>query len=161
MMSGETGKETAADKGIIGDASTELSANRTAMSFERTAMSAHRTLHAVMKTSLSLIGFGFTIFKFFTVVTTEYIVETFPAEAPRRFGLVFMMLGIVIIIFGMFEHYQTMSALRKRKARLHELGLVHSDMPLRIASSMTIAMLLLLIGISAFANLVFNMNTME
>lgn len=145
------------DSGMIGGSqSTEMAANRTAMSFERTAMSAHRTLHAVMKTSLSLIGFGFTIFKFFTVLSTDYIGEDFPEQAARNFGRAFMLLGIAILVWGIFEHYQTMAALRARKHHLHELGLVHSDMPLRLTSSMVLALLLLLTGILAFSNIVFS-----
>lgn len=144
------------DELIGGSVSNELAANRTAMSFERTAMSAHRTLHAVMKTSLSLIGFGFTIFKFFTALSTEYIGEQFPQHAARNFGLAMMVLGIAILAVGMAEHYQTVSRLRERKRRLHELGLVHSLMEVKVASSMVLALLLMLIGIAALSNIVFN-----
>lgn len=154
-MSGDASKP--ADTGMIGHSeSTELSAQRTAMSFERTAMSAHRTLHAVMKSSLSLISFGFTIFKFFTALSLEYIGESFPQDAARNFGMALLVLGVLILAIGMVEHYQTMASLRARKHHLHELGLVHSDMPLRIASSMFIAFLLLAIGILGGANLIFS-----
>jgi len=140
---------------IGGSMSNELSANRTAMSFERTAMSAHRTLHAVMKTSLSLIGFGFTIFKFFTALSSEYIGGQFPQHAARNFGMALVFLGIAILFVGMAEHYQTMSHLRERKRRLFELGLVHSVMELKVVSSMVLALLLLLIGIAALLNILF------
>lgn len=155
-MSGDASKP--ADTGMIGHSeSTELSAQRTAMSFERTAMSAHRTLHAVMKTSLSLISFGFTIFKFFTALSLEYIGESFPQDAARNFGIALLLLGLLILVLGLMEHYQTMASLRARKQHLHKIGLVHSDMPLRFESSMFIAFLLLMIGVLAGANLIFSL----
>ena len=47
------------------DVNTELAARRTGMAFQRTRPPPDRTLMAVIRTSLSLIGFGFTIFQFF------------------------------------------------------------------------------------------------
>ena len=142
---------------IGGDVSTELSANRTAMSFERTAMSAHRTLQSVMKTALSLIGFGFTIFKFFAALNEEYLARDLARATARNFGLAMIVLGILILILGILDHYRAMKALRERKHRLVDLGIVHSDMPSRIASSMAVALALLLLGVMAIANIVFGL----
>lgn len=61
-----SGLSASGDEDLLGgDASTELSSNRTSMSIERTHMSIDRTLMSVVRTSLSLIGFGFTIFQVF------------------------------------------------------------------------------------------------
>ena len=139
------------------DIPNELAANRTSMAFERTAMSAHRTLQAVMKTSLSLIGFGFTIFKFFTALSDDFLTHGFPEDAAHNFGLAMIVLGILILVLGIFDHYFAMKALRIRKHRLVELGIQHSDMPNRIASSMAIALALLFLGVLAIADILFGM----
>jgi|GEM_PF-2328212 len=145
------------DVPLIGDSmSTELSANRTAMSFERTAMSNHRTLLSMLRTSLSLIGFGFTIFKFFTALSQDFIGERFPQEAARNFGLAMVILGVVLLAMGIWDHYHAMMTLRGRKKMLFEMGLVHHYLPTRLASSMTVSLLLLLLGILALANIVFS-----
>src|SRR5687767_8045950 len=78
---------------------------RTALAFQRTRMSADRTLMAVIRTSLSLIGFGFTIYQFF-----RYLREAAGAphllriEAPRKFGLALVILGVVMLSLGIWRH---------------------------------------------------------
>lgn len=43
------------------DASTELASRRTGMAFQRTRLAAGQTVMEVIRTSLSLLSFGFTI----------------------------------------------------------------------------------------------------
>ena len=64
---------------------------------------------------------------------------------------------LLILILGILDHYRAMKALRERKHRLVDLGIVHSDMPSRIASSMAVALALLLLGVMAIANIVFGL----
>jgi len=141
---------------IGGDISSELSANRTAMSFERTAMSNHRTLLSMLRTSLSLIGFGFTIFQFFKALSSDFIGGNFPQAAARNIGMAMVILGLALLILGIWDHWRAMTALRERKRKLFELGLVHNYLPTRMASSMTISLLLLVLGSAALANILFN-----
>lgn len=138
-----------------GSASTEMAENRTAMAFDRTELANHRTLLAMMRTSLSLISFGFTIFKFFTAIAAQASDHSIRAGAPRMFGTTMVVLGVVILFFGIVDHYRATSALRKRKQRLVDLGLAHSEMPGRIASSVMVALGVLLLGLMALANIVF------
>jgi uncharacterized membrane protein YidH (DUF202 family) len=51
-----------------------------------------RTLMSVIRTSLSLIGFGFTIFQVFQKMHDAQILKS--SEAPRHFGEVLVWLGI-------------------------------------------------------------------
>lgn len=138
-----------------GSASTELAENRTAMAFDRTDLANHRTLLAMMRTSLSLISFGFTIFKFFTAMAQQAADHTMRAGAPRMFGTTMVVLGVVILLFGILDHYRATKALEKRKRRLIDLGLARTDMPGRIASSTMVALAVLLLGLMALANIVF------
>lgn len=146
--------ETSGAGMIGGDSSTELSANRTAMSFERTAMSTDRTLMSVTRTSLSLIGFGFTIYQTFHTLLLK-VPGTLPTGAPKRFGLSLIVLGVILLVLGLLNHWQSTRELRKRRARLFELGLMHHSAPITVSTATAVTMLLLLIGILAFARIIF------
>ncbi len=134
---------------IGGDASTELSSNRTAMSFDRTAMSSDRTLMSVVRTSLSLIGFGFTIFQFFHKLSAQFLPQSLPAEAPRRFGLALIVLGVIMLSLGISNHVHNTRERRMRRQTLFDAGLIHHPEIKRPNSSMIIAVLLLIVGLLA------------
>ena len=141
---------------IGGSAANELSAQRTAMSFERTAMSTDRTLMSVSRTSLSLIGFGFTIFQFFRKVQSEYLqgVAVHP-EAPRRFGMALISIGIVLLILGIFSHVNSTRRHKIRRERLLDLGLLHVDPPEKLSPALIVSILLLFVGLFAIAGAAF------
>jgi len=140
---------------MIHSASDELAAHRTAMAFERTEMATDRTLMAVSRTSLSLIGFGFTIFQFFHTLQSRYLDKALPEEAPRRFALALITLGIVLLILGILSHIRAIGRLKRRRARLLSLQLVHSDPPETMSPAMIAAIVLFLIGLAAVASTVF------
>lgn len=140
---------------IGGDASTELSASRTAMSFERTALSSDRTLMSIVRTSLSLIGFGFTIFQFFHTLNTKYL--DLPDAAPRRFGFALIALGVILLTLGIFDHAREAQARRRRRRRLYDKKLIHHFERTRPSSAMVIAILLLLVGLAAMARVGFQL----
>jgi putative membrane protein len=105
------------------DASTELAAHRTGMSLHRTRMSADRTLMSVMRTALSLIGFGFTIFQFFLRLRSSNVLAS-ASQAPRRFGLALVFLGVGMLVLGLAYHFQFMYGLRAERRLLVDRGLV-------------------------------------
>lgn len=134
---------------IGGDASTELSANRTAMSFDRTALSNDRTLMSVVRTALSLIGFGFTIFQFFHKLSEQFLPKGLPPEAPRRFGLALILLGVIILTFGIYNHAHATKERRRRRQALFEAQLIHHPEIKRPNSAMIVAVMLLVVGLLA------------
>lgn len=134
---------------IGGDASTELSANRTALSFARTGMSADRTLMAVVRTSLSMIGFGFTIFQFFRALNDKYLDSKLPEAAPRNFGFALILLGVVLLVLGILHRREEAAGLQERRKRLHDSGLIRSVESKLPSSAMVVAILLLIIGLLA------------
>ena len=99
---------------IGGSVSNELSSQRTAMSFERSALSTHRTLQSTMRTSLSLTGFGFTIFSFFNTLATQFLEGRIPQDAARTVGFAMVILGVTILGLGIMDHYRGMQSLRGR-----------------------------------------------
>lgn len=139
---------------LDGDPSSELSSNRTAMSFERTRASFDRTLMSVLRTSLSLIGFGFTLFQVFHSLVNK-MPGVLPTHAPRNFGLALIGLGVMLLILGLHNHMTTVRALRARRGRLRQLGLIRHLEPITPSTITIIAVLLLLVGLLAFASIVF------
>ena len=139
---------------LAGDASTELSSNRTAMSFERTQASIDRTLMSVVRTSLSLIGFGFTLFQAFHSLINK-VPGAVPTHAPRNVGLSLIALGVLLLVLGLINHVASSNRLRARHERLRQLGLLRHAEPPGPSTITVIALLLLLLGILAFASIVF------
>jgi putative membrane protein len=146
------------EKLIGNDLSVELSANRTAMSIERTHMSIDRTLMSVVRTSLSLIAFGFTIFQVFNAWIDRMpgVIET---NRPKRLALILVGLGIVMLVLGIWNHWEASRALDQRRAYLHGIGLIHHRRQIRPSSTAIIALLLLLTGLATFAGIAFRLNT--
>jgi uncharacterized membrane protein YidH (DUF202 family) len=132
---------------------TDMSMRRTGMSFQRTRMSADRTLMSVIRTSLSLISFGFTIFQFFERMRDAGTITH--AAAPRNFGTMLVLLGIVMLVVGIVYHIQFMLGLRHEREAMHDAGLIYAES--RFPPSMTLiaALLLLVIGIVAILSMVF------
>lgn len=136
---------------IDSDPAAELSSNRTAMSFMRTEMSGDRTLMSVIRTALALIGFGFTIYQVFR----ELVYSHLPPQAPARFGLALIILGVGLLVMGIWSHWLTVRKLRERRRRLYEMKLVHHLPEVQVSSASAIAVLLLLIGLMAIARIAY------
>src|SRR5262245_48200504 len=133
----------------------ELSSRRTGLSFQRTRMSADRTLMSVIRTSLSLIGFGFTIFTFFrSLRDTVWGTQTIPTHAPRNFGLALVILGVGLLVLGIWYHIHFMRELRAERHQMIEQGLVHGQLPYPISMTLIGATLLLFIGLVAIFSMV-------
>ena len=138
---------------IGGDRGTELASQRTAMAFERTALASDRTLMSVVRTSLSLIGFGFTIFQFFHKLGSQFMPpNSLPPEAPRRFGLALIVLGVVMLSFGIYNHLHEAKERRRRRQMLFDAGLIHQPEIKRPNAAMIIAVGLLIVGLLAISS---------
>lgn len=139
---------------------TELSGRRTGMSFQRSRMSAERTLMSVIRTSLSLISFGFTIYQFLGHMVGQKLVSGDP-HAARNFGLALIYLGVAMMVVGLAYHLQFMLGLRRERDRLRDEGSIHAESQFPVSFTFVIALLLLGIGITAGANLTFQVGPFE
>ena len=140
---------------VLGDASTHLAAKRTGLAFERTAMGSDRTLMAVVRTALSLIGFGFTIFQFFRTFGATMAHDQLPPRAPGRFGLALVLLGVLLLLFGIGNHLHEARSRRARWSRLFAQGLIDDVESTRITSAMVVAVALLVVGLLAVGRIAF------
>jgi putative membrane protein len=136
------------------DPSVYLSSRRTRLSFQRTRMSADRTLMSIIRTALSLIGFGFTIFQFFHYLR-ESVDPSVRGQAARNFGLALVLLGVLLLTFGIIGHVRFMLELRRDHAQLvDEAYIPHDQFPFSI--TLAAAVLLLLVGVLAIFSMLGN-----
>jgi putative membrane protein len=90
----------------------------TRLAFERTRGAYERTMMAWIRTGTSLITFGFAVYKFFqlemagSVSKSEGLIET-SLVGPREFGLILIVIGLLSIILGTFEHRRDLATLRE------------------------------------------------
>jgi putative membrane protein len=96
---------------------TDLSGDRTDLAVERTVMAASRTLMGWIRTALSLISFGFTIYKILQGVAAELKIGLFKQQDPRRLGLVLIGLGTASVVIGAIDYYKTLKRLNKMSDR--------------------------------------------
>jgi uncharacterized membrane protein YidH (DUF202 family) len=135
---------------------TEMSMRRTGMSFQRTRLSAERTLMSVIRTSLSLISFGFTIYQVFQKMTDHQLLA---GSAPaRNFGVLLVILGIAMLVIGILYHVMFMAGLRRERETMAAEGLIHAQSGFPPSMTLVAAVLLLLVGLAAIANMVFHVS---
>ena len=116
---------------------TKPTLTTTELAVMRTRMSADRTLMAWIRTALSMISFGFTIYKFLQYVRESEGVEL-RAQGPRNLGLSLILLGTGALAAASIQHWKLMKRLGSEKTE-HIWSL-----------SLTIAWIVSLIGLAAF-----------
>ena len=84
----------------------------TRLAVDRTRMAADRTLLAWVRTSTSLISFGFTIYKFFQYLRESQKVEPGGLLGPRGFALLMIGIGVVVLVVATLQHRRDMQELR-------------------------------------------------
>jgi putative membrane protein len=84
----------------------------------RTVLAAERTLMAWVRTALSMISFGFTIYKFLEAFHQSGVIHLRRPDTPRNLGLFLVTLGIGSLLAGMFEHVRIIRALPGPRSRL-------------------------------------------
>jgi putative membrane protein len=87
------------------DRGTILAKERTDLALQRTIVAAERTLMAWIRTALSMIGFGFTIYKFFQYLPEGVGAGTVrPPHAPRNLGMTLIGLGTLALATATWQH---------------------------------------------------------
>lgn len=136
---------------------TEMSSRRSGMSFQRTRMSADRTLMSVIRTSLSMIGFGFTIYQFFRGLVQSEVMGGGAGRAAGFFGQALVYLGVGMLAVGILYHLQFMYALRSERSRMKQDGYIHGESPFPVSLTLVVAVVLLLLGLTAIAGIAFRL----
>lgn len=74
------------------------------LAIERTVMSADRTMLAGVRTSMSFIGFGFTIFNILRYMQEHAPLKFMRPQTPRNIGLFMLVAGTVPLLFMMIQY---------------------------------------------------------
>jgi putative membrane protein len=92
--------------------SNTLDSNKLAV--DRTLLAHERTLMAWVRTATSMIGFGFTIYKFFQY-QTERGVSTRPGIiTPRTFAMIIVSIGLIALLAATISHRKETKYLASR-----------------------------------------------
>ena len=77
----------------------------------RTIMAADRTLMAWIRTALSMLSFGFTIYKFLQTIASQGPMEH--PNSPQQVGLFLTGMGVAAIVLGTFGYWVTLRDLER------------------------------------------------
>ncbi len=116
-------------------------------------MGADRTLMAVIRTSLSLISFGFTIFKLAQNLVEAKLIKL--SSSVPHYGIGLVLFGILMLATGIIYHGQFMWHLRATRKTLMEEGLIHAEAPFPPSFTLATAFILLAIGVAAIVSMLF------
>jgi putative membrane protein len=110
---------------------------------DRTRLAAERSLMAWIRTSLSMIAFGFTIYKFLQMLHEQSPVAVLRPNAPRNVGLLLVGIGTFAVAVAYVQHWQYVRKLSP-------------DTPFRLWDLASIVAILIgLLGILIFASMVY------
>ena len=124
--------------------------------FEQTQMSSDRTLMATVRTSLSLISFGFTIYQ---VLGRASAVLPRASATARNVGLALLTLGLVTLAMGLLTHSMFSRGLALRDDRAQAPHMVRRAVRLQMASTYVSALSLLLIGLAALTSIALRLSS--
>lgn len=134
-----------ADKTPLGVPAFELASCQASLAFERTLVSLDQSLMSAIRTSLSLIGFGFAMVLFFYQVRSEVGINL---QVPaRNFGLSLVAMGVGLITIGLLGHRRRFTSLRAKMDELFRRKLLLEGCPYRWSPIAALALLLLLAGL--------------
>ncbi len=83
------------------------------LAVQRTVLAADRTMLAGVRTSMSFIGFGFTIFTILRYLQEHASVKLMRPHTPRNIGLVMLAAGTIPLFFMIVQYSKTLKRMGK------------------------------------------------
>ena len=116
------------------------------LGYERTRLAADRTLMAWIRTAVSMISFGFTIYKFFMYLRESNVLSgQLPMYGPRNLGLGLVGLGTFLLGMAIVEYLLYQRWLSKEMKQKFPLS-----------TTLLAAVVLSILGVLALINLLYN-----
>lgn len=119
--------------------STDDASVSTRLAIDRTRFACERTLMAWTRTSVSLISFGFTIYKFFELEARTAVKEG--VLGPRPFALLMISIGLAALVLATIDHRRNLRALQAAG------GAEHYSLSLIVAALVGVLGVLGLVGV--------------
>jgi putative membrane protein len=119
----------------------------TQLALQRSFLATERTLMAWIRTSISMIGFGFTLAKLFQSLASANVLVRGPAGnvwTAKGVGMLLIALGTFALVVAVLDH-------RRELKELKAFGLGH-----RFSLTMSVASVLAVLGVMALLSLVVN-----
>lgn len=88
------------------------STTSTDLAIDRTRLAHDRTLMAWVRTSASLISFGFTIYKFFQYMKDQGEPVHDRAFGPPQFAMFLIAIGLISLVLATIQHRHEMKIMR-------------------------------------------------
>src|SRR3954465_7966705 len=98
-------EEKNAEKALVALSNTDLA-------FERTMLAYERTLMAWVRTAISMISFGFTIYKYFQELTRTPEAQQ-RLLSPRIVGMIMISFGSLALIMAQIQHQIAIKKLKQ------------------------------------------------
>ena len=100
------------------DRGTVLAEQRTDLALQRTIIASERTLMAWIRTAISMIGFGFSIYKFFQYQAEEIAAGNIKRpQTPRNLGMTLIALGTLALVAAAYQHRTFLNMLGASQGR--------------------------------------------
>jgi len=94
------------------------STTSTDLAVDRTRLAHDRTLMAWVRTSASLISFGFTIYKFFQYMREQGQAIADRAFGPPQFALFLITIGLISLLLATIQHRHEVRVMRAHYAHV-------------------------------------------
>jgi putative membrane protein len=117
--------------------------SNTDLAYERTMLAENRTLMAWIRTAISMISFGFTIYKIFHEAVVKNPEVPQRLLTPRLVGMIMITFGQLGLIWGLLEHKAMYKKLRKSYPALPR------------SKTSVLALLILIFGLVLFLGALF------
>jgi putative membrane protein len=87
--------------------------NSQSLALQRTLLAHERTLMAWIRTSTSLISFGFSVYKFFAYLAEleQEVLEKRRIFGPREFAIMMISIGVVALVLAVVQERQALKLL--------------------------------------------------
>ena len=115
--------------------------SNTDLAFVRTMLAENRTLMAWIRTAISMISFGFTIYKYFQEATKAN--ESERILTPRLVGMIMISFGLLGLSWGLTEYNTMVKKLRKNNSGIGK------------SNTSVLAVLVLFFGLALFLGALF------